>query len=351
LSQGLVRILFLADSHLGFDLPFRPRVERRRRGPDFFANFERALKSALEGRVDLVAHGGDLLFRSKVPARLVEMALEPLKRVADSGCPVFVVPGNHERSKIPYGLLTAHPNLHLFDRPRTYTLARDGFRLALTGWPYARKVRSGFKRLLREAGWPLAGADARLLCLHHCFQGAQVGPKDFTFRHAPDVIRASDLPQGLTALLSGHIHRHQVLTQDLAGRPLACPVFYPGSMERTAFAEKDETKGYLTLDLGTQGPDRGRLVSWRFHELPARPMVLLELDAEGLDREELSAWLKKNLAGLDPEAVIKIRVKGEPGPGALELLSAPRLREAALASQNIEAAFVDRPFGQRKKKT
>jgi DNA-3-methyladenine glycosylase len=41
-----VRILFLADTHLGFDLPERPRVDRRRRGPDFFANFVRALEPA-----------------------------------------------------------------------------------------------------------------------------------------------------------------------------------------------------------------------------------------------------------------------------------------------------------------
>jgi hypothetical protein len=40
--MGLIRILLIADTHLGFDLPFRPRINRRRKGPDFFANFERA---------------------------------------------------------------------------------------------------------------------------------------------------------------------------------------------------------------------------------------------------------------------------------------------------------------------
>ena len=43
-------------------------------------------------------------------------------------------------------------------------------------------------------------------------------------------------------MLAGHIHRHQVLTQDLGGRPLGAPVFYPGSVERTAFAEEGESK-------------------------------------------------------------------------------------------------------------
>ena len=118
--MGLIRILLIADTHLGFDLPFRPRIKRRRRGPDFFANFERALMPALRGEVDAVVHGGDVLYRSKVPARLVEMAFEPLKQVADSGVPVYLVPGNHERSSMPHGHLAAHPNIHFFDRPRTY---------------------------------------------------------------------------------------------------------------------------------------------------------------------------------------------------------------------------------------
>ena len=53
-----IRVLLLADTHLGFDQPVRPRVERRRRGPDFFANTRLALAPALRGEVDLVVHLG-----------------------------------------------------------------------------------------------------------------------------------------------------------------------------------------------------------------------------------------------------------------------------------------------------
>ena len=42
--MDLIRVLFVSDTHLGFDLPRRPRVTRRRRGPDFFANFEKAIE-------------------------------------------------------------------------------------------------------------------------------------------------------------------------------------------------------------------------------------------------------------------------------------------------------------------
>ena len=129
-----MRLLFLADTHLGFDLPMRPRVERRRRGHDFFANFDRALQPALEGEADVVVHGGDLLYRSRVPATLVQRAFQPLKRVADTGVPVVLVPGNHERSKIPFSMLGIHEGIHIFHRPGTFVLDVGGARLALAVW-------------------------------------------------------------------------------------------------------------------------------------------------------------------------------------------------------------------------
>ncbi|MCJ7626327.1 MAG: metallophosphoesterase [Anaerolineaceae bacterium] len=144
MSLSALRILFLADTHLGFDLPFRPRVERRRRGHDFFANFERALEPALQGEADLVVHGGDLFYRSKVPDALVQMAMEPLVRVANRGVPVYIVPGNHERSKIPLRLWTMHPNIHIFDHPKTYLFTSGKTRLALSGFPFTRAIRARF---------------------------------------------------------------------------------------------------------------------------------------------------------------------------------------------------------------
>jgi DNA repair exonuclease SbcCD nuclease subunit len=59
----------------------------------------------------VVVHGGDLLYRSRVPAWLAEAALAPLKRLAESGVPVLLVPGNHERSRMPFPLLALHERL------------------------------------------------------------------------------------------------------------------------------------------------------------------------------------------------------------------------------------------------
>ena len=201
-----VRVLFVSDTHLGIDLPARPRVVRRRRGEDFFRSFERALAPALAGEVDAVLHGGDLHYRSEVPAWLADAALAPLRRVADLGIPVLLVPGNHERSRLPYPLLALHENIHVFHGPRTVHLEARGLRVAFAGFPYAHDVRAGFRSLLEAARPHERGADLRVLCVHQCVEGATCGPGDFTFRDGEDVIRRADLPADAALVLSGHIH-------------------------------------------------------------------------------------------------------------------------------------------------
>jgi DNA repair exonuclease SbcCD nuclease subunit len=340
--MGIVRVLFLADTHLGFDFPFRPRIQRRRRGYDFFENFEKALKPALDAQVDCVVHGGDILYRSKVPARLVEMAFEPLKRAADKGVPVYLVPGNHERSVIPHEYLATHPLIHIFDRPRTFILEKNGGLLALAGFPFQRiGIRKDLPDLLDQTGWRRTKADCHVLCIHQSVDGATVGPANYMFRYAHDVVKTTDVPSEFAAVLAGHIHRFQVLTKDLSGIPLASPVFYPGAIERTSFAEKNEKKGYLILEFEILGPTSGQLEHWRFHSLYARPMRQLELPAQAMRPKELRSWLKTSLGQLPPDSVVKLKVHGEVTADVMDVLRAPSLRSLAPHSMNIDAVFPD----------
>jgi DNA repair exonuclease SbcCD nuclease subunit len=338
-----IRVLFLSDTHLGFDMPQRPRVERRRRGPDFFASFERALAPALRGEVDLVLHGGDVLYRSRVPPRLVALAFEPLERVAERGIPVCVVPGNHERSRIPHPLLVQHPRIHLFDRPRSFAFDfGERGRLLLAGWPYhAAGVRGAFASLVEATGHRGVAAGARLLAIHHCVEGATVGPADYVFREGHDVIRGRDLPGDFAAVLSGHVHRAQRLSTDLLGRPLATPVLYPGSTERTSFAEKDEAKGYLVLDVDASCGPRGRLAAARFRRIPTRPMLQIELAAGELKAGALADALRALARGLPEGAILQIRLRDRPSEQVLGVVSAASLRRLLPPTMNVSVALPD----------
>lgn len=295
-----MRVLFVSDTHLGFDLPSRPRVVRRRRGEDFFQNFERALEPARTGEVDVVVHGGDLLYRSRVPAWLADAALAPLKRLASSGVPVLLVPGNHERARLPYPLLAMHEGLHVFDRPRSLVLEARGVRAAFIGFPYTYDVRRRFPGIFIAATRDTAAADVVVLCLHQCIEGATCGPGNFTFRFGADVIRAADLPRHVAVVLSGHIHRHQVLRPP--GRP---PVIYAGSVERTSFAEASETKGFVMLRLTRSG-----LGGFEFRPLPARPMVTRTLSFDDIGAVDVPARLAATVESTPGDAVVQLRVRG-----------------------------------------
>ena len=336
MSCSAIRVLLVADTHLGFDLPIRPRVERRRRGHDFLANLNRALQPALTGEVDLVVHGGDLFDRSKAPAALVDIAMAPLLRVAEAGTPVYLVPGNHERSSIPLHLWTAHPNFHIFDRPRTFLYSGAKGSIALSGFPFARKVRGLLPKLASETGFRQEPDVPHLLCIHQTVEGAQVGVGDYTFRGGPDVVAGRDLPLGFSAVLSGHIHRAQVLTHDLSRRRLAAPVVYPGSVERTSFVERNETKGYMIVTLHAPGRRGDPPAEISFVPLPARPMVCLSLGGEEADSERLRNQLVSRLRSLDPDSVVRVQVQGPLAAEAFGVLSAEYLRRIAPPSMNIE---------------
>ncbi len=330
-----LRVLFVSDTHLGFDQPTRPRIERRRRGDDFFACFERALEPARRGEADVVVHGGDLLFRSRVPASLVQRALQPLLRVAEAGVPVLLVPGNHERSVIPCPLLAMHENLHVFRSPSTAVVERNGMRVAFAGFPYTHAVREAFSGRLAATGHRGVDADARVLCVHHCVEGASCGPPPgFTFRDGEDVVRASDLPGDVAVVLCGHVHRHQVLRRDLRGRPLPAPVVYAGSVERTSFAERDETKGFVIATVGPGGRG-GRLDACEFRPLPARPMRVHEVRS-AVAAHDLEREIRAAIAAAPPDVVLQLRVP-EQLAGA-EVLRAERLRSLAPPTVNVTAS-------------
>ncbi len=334
-----IRVLLLADSHLGFDHPMRPKVRRRRRGHDFLANYRRALRTAIDEHVDLVVHGGDVFHKPNVPASLVHQAFEPLKEVADAGIPVFLVPGNHERSRIPFDWLAHHPGVHVFKESGTVRLTVAGAAVAVSGIPCIRRdARTRFPDALDRTGWRAGDAGLRLLVAHQAFEGATVGPSNFTFRRGHDVVRLADVPVGFAAVLAGHIHRSQVLDADLRGRPCRAPVFYPGSVERTAFAERDEPKGFMTMEL-TPCPAGGSVTQWAFQDLEARPMEIRPLRVQALPAEALEREVRATVAAVPPDAVLRLEADGPPGPVARQVLTAEYLRRIAPETMNVDVVI------------
>ncbi len=324
----MLRVLLLGDTHIGFDLPLRPRVARRARGLDFVANLRRALEPALRGEVDLVIHSGDVFDRPKPPVEVARMAYDPLLAVARTGLPVLVVPGNHERSRLPFPLLLAAPDLHVFRASEWWRRTVAGVRVEVLGMPWDRCLDGpAMRNTLSRAGPSDPSCDVRLLLGHLAVEGAVVGVDDYTFgAGGRGVLPGRAVPHRFGALLSGHIHRRQVLRESGAGRPFDAPVVYAGSTERTSIVEREEDKGYAILTF-EPGPDGGRLDEVQFVDLPARPMTLLEPPALG--EAAMQRWLGDALAPLPSDAVVQVKLRR----GAK--LSAPAARAVTPPSMSL----------------
>ena len=100
------------------------------------------------------------------------------------------------------------------------------------------------------------------------------------------MIPRAALPRDVTAVLCGHVHRHQVLHAD--GLP---PVIYAGSTERTSRAEAGETKGVVLLRLDADG-----LLRYEFRPLAGTAPPVARFAAGGGARSQVeagnrAAWL------------------------------------------------------------
>ena len=330
------RIVFFADTHLGFDYPVKPRVERRRRGPDFFENFRRVLEYARQTRPDVVLHGGDVFFRARVPQLIVDMVYSDMFEFAGEGIPLLIVPGNHERSILPAPLFLEHPNIYVFDQPKTFTFEMGGSQLAFSGFPCRRKdVRARFSTLLGDSGWSQYSDACQLLCLHQTVEGARVGPSDYTFRRGEDVIPHADLPGEALAVLSGHIHREQVLASKSIGGKTTPPVIYPGSIERTSFAERDESKGFYDISLGKGEHGKWQIEELDFHELPARPMVDITLGSS-LEPGEVADFIKLEASKIDSNSIVRLRSEPDIGLGVKGSVTSSLLRDILPDTMNYQ---------------
>lgn len=296
----MVKIIFFADSHLGFDFPLRPKKEKRRRGIDFLNNFDSILDYAKINKADLVIHGGDLFFRTRIPAPIIDLVYERIFNFAQTGIPIEIVPGNHESSNLPVHLIMQHANIHYYTKSQVFRFRLNNIDFDIAGFPCVRNdVRSVFPGIINEIQTQLREDSVKILCMHQAIEGAQVGPSNFTFRMGNDVIAIDDLPDNFDMILSGHIHRAQVLYTSNK-----TPVIYPGSIERTSFAEKDEEKGFYEIDINSQGE-----CSFRFIKLNTRPMIDALFEEETYTTSSLKNEIVHFVKKIHPDSIIRFKMK------------------------------------------
>jgi len=314
-------IVCVGDVHEGLSFDFRidPETGISERALDLHGNFAKAARWAIDHEASLFCVLGDLFDRSHVAPIFRELVrrdvIEPLGK---AGIEVWILAGNHDQPRraarsTSLDDFRGYAHVKVFREPKVEVRTVDGRRIGFLLLPYmhpeniVERVRDTLgKDVPREEAYEVArrlwkewianraeelkDADLRVLFGHFEFQGVryatttnpEIVPHDFTFSR--DMI-----PDAVDLVVFGHIHMRQVVH----GK-----VVYPGAPERIDWGERLDPKGFLALR-----PDG----TWSFEELPARPM--LKVDVAAAPGDDVTEKVLEAIPGDVRGALVRLEIR------------------------------------------
>lgn len=189
-----------------------------------------------------------------------------------------------------------------------------------------------------------AGAKSAILVGHQQLSGGQMNDTQQAFLGDLDIVVDSRALAaiGFAAVTFGHVHRGQTIIDDPA-----CPVVFAGSIERVDFAEQDESKAFLLVDVDGHGRADIETIA-----TPARRMVTVRGSGEFFVGDVADAIVRG--VDLDPDVdEVELR-RALMTAGALEVTGIRKrptdsiavvggLSESLSPEQLVEAYYADDP--------
>lgn len=224
----MVRLLHLADLHLGWRPPFLGGPQQETRQVERDCLLEKAVDYALDPSscVHMVIIAGDLFDSHDPPRHVVSQAVEQLNRLVGNGVQVITVPGNHDEisyhNSVYRGARASWPG-HLVTEPMpslSYTFEVDEIPIHV----YSMAYTGGLTDVRALGELPRRGEPGLHL-------GAFHGSLDWNPGERSLPISSEALQKAgyhYTAL--GHIHQHRVIS---AGSPAV----YPGLVDHKSLHE------------------------------------------------------------------------------------------------------------------
>jgi exonuclease SbcD len=310
----LMKILHFADLHLGVESYGRidPVTGLSSRLLDFLFVLDQVIDYTLDNKIDLVLFCGDA-YKSREPTQTQQREFaKRINRLSTNGVPIFLLIGNHDLPNAIgrattteiFDILTIK-NVYVSNRPDVYRIPTNSGTIQIASLPWLRRsallTKEESKNLnfdqinqrLREVLTNIIVAstpklDPRLpsiLAAHVWVSGAQVGSERLMTIGQEHVLVLSNVANpAFDYIALGHIHRHQVLSQNP-------PVVYSGSLERLDFSEEQDEKGFYLVEIEPDKESK-RHVSFSFHPVIGRRFLTISVAIEPQDTDPTSTVLK-----------------------------------------------------------
>jgi DNA repair exonuclease SbcCD nuclease subunit len=326
-----MKILHLADTHLGYSAYNKLDASGiNQRESDVYDAFGQIVDFALEKRVDLVLHSGDLFDTVRPSNRAISFAVRQLLRLSDAGIPVVMISGNHETPRLRETGSAFRIFEHISDLHLAYTGPMQTFEFGdvkIHGLPHCADKELFESEL--DSMKPDADFSCNIAMLHSAVSGLAVfRMNEFNELMATD----SQLNRGWDYVALGHYHEHCEIGS-------GSNIVYSGSTERFGFGHVNQPKGFVMLDT-----DNG---SWKFHEIEIRPMLDLgTVDCNNMKADAIASQVRSNIEWANLEgAVVRQKLK-DIDRRELGLLDTGYLRKLARDALHFELRPTVKEGGQ-----
>ena len=300
----MLRMLHLADLHLGWAPRTWPTERARRRRARRDQVLERAVDFALDHEIHLVVIAGDLFETYAPPGDRVHAVIAQLRRLEDAGVSVVTVPGNHDELTYPDSVYRVHaerwPGV-LVTSPTPQRIApipTPGGDVAIVALAYVGGVTPARSPL---NDFPDRTGDLPHIAVFHGTLGAGLGERSLP-------LDAQALgSKGYDYVALGHIHKPSTT------RLGSTPAVYPGCIEGKGFDDSG-VPSWTVVTLGA-GDARIEQVPVDIQTIDVleldvtqldsvdevREQIRLRQDADAIQRVTLTGSL--HVADLDPDAL------------------------------------------------
>lgn len=298
----VISMVVTGDNHINYyNQRMGSRLRERRRW--IGGAWRETVDYAIENKVDLYLHSGDLFDqvspRNPPRARVVE-AFRDLK---EAGIETFIVAGNHESPSSmldgasPHsvieeaGLATVFENSLGFDQK---VLEVNGKSISVAGISYNRRMAPG-KDPLEGMEIP-AGEDLNIAIIHYSLERV-ASP----IWEEPQVkISSLERNDQIDLFVMGHIHKH---IETRVGDSL---VLYPGATERYDFGEADHETGFCHVTVDDEG------IKIDFIPTDAQPMKQTRLHMSTFSPETYTSEIIEIInEESDPTGLLQLILEGD----------------------------------------
>jgi len=303
-----MKLLHFSDIHIGMEnyAKLDPETGLSTRLLDFFKTFDFIVDTAIKENVDAVVFAGDA-YKARDPNPTQQRGFgERIKKLAKK-IPVVLVVGNHDTPNAEgkantldiYSALEIE-NVYVSRKVELLNIPTKSGILQIITLPWLHK--NDYKSVGDKLAllYNKIEKSSPAIFLSHCeVEGASFGSEK-GLAISNDVTVPLPLIQNKKFSYGalGHIHKHQVLSQN----PL---IVYSGSPQRIDFGEEKEEKGICLVDIPPKG-----LASFQFISTNARQFLTITVDLKSNDpnptKTILSEISKNNIKDKIVRVVINI---------------------------------------------